>query len=100
MILTQMLASPVQLVTVDKSNATKEDNELSVFNSHTTLNQNYISAATRKDLFISAVHMVELTERTADLIQAISSDFVPGDSDPVMKILSTFTRINHIPLKV
>lgn len=99
MILTQMLASPVQLVTVDKSNATKEDNELSVFNSHTTLNQNYISAATRKDLFISAVHMVELTERTADLIQAISSDFVPGDSDPVMKILSTFTRINHIPFE-
>lgn len=99
MVLTQMLAGPFQLVPGDSSRPEHEETGLSAFASYTTLNQNHLYQAACKDMSVSAVHMVELTDRTADLIQAISSDFIPGDQDPVMKVLSTFSRINRIPFE-
>lgn len=47
-------------------------------------------------LWVSGLRLVDLSERTADVIQVMSGELMDGDRDPVIKVFSTFTRINRI----
>lgn len=97
MVLTQMLANPEKLVSLK---STIFDDSLSAVSSRSTINhQSFFSSALHKDIFVSAVHLVDLTDRTADLIQAMAGDFLPAAHDPLMKVMNTFTALNHIPFE-
>lgn len=113
MIITQMLANPQKIVSLHSGHTDDNENTgspshdeiedtngaLSSQSSFATLNKNYISSPIHKDMFVSAVHLVDLTDRTANLIQAMSGDFIPGNEDPIMKVMTTFTSINRIPFE-
>lgn len=108
MMLLQLLVSPKRssetgLISLSGTNSNVElsdQNPLSTTSSTTAIApHHYFSTSDTKDIFVFGIHITDLTERTADLLQVITSDFIPGDQDPLIKVLSAFANIHHIPFE-
>lgn len=103
----QMLAAPQQQVSRESTDGAPspsvtedEQAELSAVPTDVTMPSAFVtSKAEPHGLWVSGLRMVDLTERTADLIQVMSGELIEGDNDPVIKVLSTFASIHHIPFE-
>lgn len=77
-----------------------EGHELAPVLSENTLHGAFITEkAGSQGLYVTGLRLVELSERTADLIQVMSGELIDGSNDPVLQVFSTFTKINHIPFE-
>lgn len=112
MILIQLLGSPQHFEKIKDANVDEEEDLknrnsvsdgviplVSLSSSKTEFGRGIASSSTTNNLFVSALHLVDLTDRTADLIQGMAGDFISGSDDPVMKVLGTFANIHHIPFE-
>lgn len=116
MMVTQLLAAPQQQVegsrqvlntasprrsnTPQPEGTEMEHPDLSTVRTDNTMPGAFLTQkAELHGLFVSGLRLVDLTERTADLIQVMSGELIEGDRDPVIQVFSTFTKINHIPFE-
>lgn len=105
MMFIQMLAAPQQRITADpdvphSSNSEPEYSDLSAVPTDVTIPGAFLTRqAEPHGLWVSGLRLIDFTERTADLIQVMSGELIDGDRDPVIKTLSTFASIHHIPFE-
>lgn len=106
MLVTQLLAAPQKQLSTPTvmspraSSLAPESIELSAITTQSTMTAGFITQnAQAQGLHVSGLRLIDLTERTADIIQVMSGELIDGDRDPVIQVFSTFTKINHIPFE-
>ncbi|KAF5093015.1 hypothetical protein D0Z00_004289 [Geotrichum galactomycetum] len=105
MVVTQLLAAPQKQLSTPSmsphsSSPAFEPVDLSTVTTQNTMAAGFITQnAQAQGLHVSGLRLVDLTERTADIIQVMSGELIDGEQDPVIQVFSTFTKINHIPFE-
>lgn len=111
MMLTQLLAAPQSLPntpaiplspnsTPDDSAQPVEHPDLSAVTSDITMQEAFLTQrAESQGLYVNGLRLVDLSERTADVMQVMNGELIDGDEDPVIQVFSTFTKINQIPFE-
>lgn len=104
MMITQLLAAPQSVSTTTSSafneSAVAEHPELAAVSTDVTIPGAFVTRhAESHGLWVSGLRLIDLSERTADVMQVMNGELLDGDQDPVIKVFSTFTRINRIPFE-
>lgn len=108
MMITQLLAAPQEQITqgfvtpppkstTSLHDLADENSTLSAVATQTTMPGAFVTRkAEPHGLWVSGLRLVELSERTADVMQVMSGELLDGEEDPVVKVFSAFTRIHRI----
>lgn len=97
---TQGAITPPISVTPRGETTDEEHPDLSAIATEITMPGAFVTRkAEPHGLWVSGLRLVDLSERTADVIQVMNGELLDGDQDPVIKVFSTFTRIHRIPFE-
>lgn len=107
MMITQLLAAPQERITqgfltppassTSLHDVANENSAQSVVATNSTMPGAFVTRkAEPHGLWVSGLRLVELSERTADVIQVMSGELMDGEEDSVVKVFSAFARIHRI----